>query len=128
MSTLGEGKREGSLEAPTRHTLDWRSETFNDEEDLFKELERVYDICHGCRRCVSLCNSFPTLFDLVDEACYVRFDVQRLLVHGDLHAKILLDALDPGHVLLLPPFGIEIYARRAPITCFPEGFRGRNCL
>ena len=32
-----------------------------------KELERVFDICHGCRRCVSLCNAFPTLFDLIDE-------------------------------------------------------------
>jgi glycerol-3-phosphate dehydrogenase subunit C len=29
-------------------------------------MERVFDICHGCRRCVSLCQSFPTLFDLVD--------------------------------------------------------------
>jgi glycerol-3-phosphate dehydrogenase subunit C len=26
----------------------------------------VFDICHGCRRCFSLCNSFPTLFDAVD--------------------------------------------------------------
>jgi glycerol-3-phosphate dehydrogenase subunit C len=32
-----------------------------------KELERIFDICHGCRRCVSLCGAFPTLFDLVDE-------------------------------------------------------------
>jgi Fe-S oxidoreductase len=30
-------------------------------------MERVFDICHGCRRCVSLCNAFPTLFDLIDE-------------------------------------------------------------
>ncbi len=29
-------------------------------------MERVFDICHGCRRCVSLCQSFPTLFDLID--------------------------------------------------------------
>jgi glycerol-3-phosphate dehydrogenase subunit C len=33
-----------------------------------KELERVFDICHGCRRCFNLCNSFPTLFDLIDES------------------------------------------------------------
>ncbi len=59
--------REGSLEAPTRHPIDWKNPKFFDEEDLFGELERVYDICHGCRRCVSLCNSFPTLFDLVDD-------------------------------------------------------------
>jgi glycerol-3-phosphate dehydrogenase subunit C len=58
--------REGSLEAPTRHPIDWQSPDYHDEEKLNHELERVYDICHGCRRCVSLCNSFPTLFDLVD--------------------------------------------------------------
>jgi glycerol-3-phosphate dehydrogenase subunit C len=28
----------------------------------------VFDICHGCRRCFSLCNAFPTLFDAVDAA------------------------------------------------------------
>ena len=61
-----EGAREGSLEAPTRHPLDWKNPEFHAEGPLFKELERVYDICHGCRRCVSLCNAFPTLFDLVD--------------------------------------------------------------
>jgi glycerol-3-phosphate dehydrogenase subunit C len=59
--------REGSLEAPTRHPIDWRSPDFYDEDKLNAELHRVFDICHGCRRCVSLCNSFPTLFDLVDE-------------------------------------------------------------
>jgi glycerol-3-phosphate dehydrogenase subunit C len=60
--------REGNLEAPTRHPLDWKNPEFYDEENLFGELERVFDHCHGCRRCVSLCNSFPTLFDLVDES------------------------------------------------------------
>jgi len=66
--------REGSLEAPTRHPLDWKSEDFWNEESLFKELERVYDICHGCRRCVSLCNSFPVLFDMVDESPTMELD------------------------------------------------------
>ena len=60
--------REGSLEAPTRHALDWQEADFLDRESLYAELERVFDICHGCRRCVSLCDSFPTLFDLVDES------------------------------------------------------------
>jgi Fe-S oxidoreductase len=59
--------REGSLEAPTRHPLDWKNPDFWDEASLHKEMERVFDICHGCRRCVSLCGAFPTLFDLVDE-------------------------------------------------------------
>ena len=60
--------REGSLDAPTRHPLNWKEPGFYNEADLFEELERVYDICHGCRRCVSLCDAFPTLFDLVDES------------------------------------------------------------
>ncbi|HTS22566.1 MAG TPA: heterodisulfide reductase-related iron-sulfur binding cluster [Casimicrobiaceae bacterium] len=58
--------REGSLDAPTRHVIDWRNPDYYDEAALNRELERVFDICHGCRRCVSLCNAFPTLFDLVD--------------------------------------------------------------
>lgn len=66
--------REGSLEAPTRHPLGWKADTFWDKDDLHNELERVYDICHGCRRCVSLCESFPTLFDLVDESETMEVD------------------------------------------------------
>jgi glycerol-3-phosphate dehydrogenase subunit C len=58
--------REGNLDAPTRHPLDWRNADFHDEASLNAELARVFDICHGCRRCVNLCNAFPTLFDLVD--------------------------------------------------------------
>jgi len=58
--------QEGNLEAPTRHPLDWVSESFYDQHSLNLELERVFDICHGCRRCVSLCQAFPTLFDLID--------------------------------------------------------------
>ena len=67
-------RREGSLEAPTRHPVAWQTEEFWDKEDLNSELERVYDICHGCRRCVSLCDSFPTLFDLVDESDTMEVD------------------------------------------------------
>ena len=58
--------KEGSLEAPTRHPIAWDKPEFWDEAGLEKELERVFDICHGCRRCVNLCGAFPTLFDLVD--------------------------------------------------------------
>ena len=66
--------REGSLEAPTRHPLGQDSAEFWDEDNLNVELERVFDICHGCRRCVSLCGSFPTLFDLVDESETMEVD------------------------------------------------------
>ena len=58
--------REGNLEAPTRHAIDWQSADFYDEAKCLLEVGRIFDICHGCRRCVSLCNTFPTLFDLVD--------------------------------------------------------------
>lgn len=66
--------REGNLEAPIRHPLDWQNPEFYDEAALFKEMERVFDICHGCRRCVSLCQSFPTLFDLVDASETMEVD------------------------------------------------------
>ncbi len=66
--------REGSLEAPTRHPIDWKNPDFYDETKLFDELERVFDICHGCRRCFNLCNSFPTLFDAVDESDTMEVD------------------------------------------------------
>jgi Fe-S oxidoreductase len=67
-------QREGNLEAPTRHPLDWKNPNFWDEAALEKELERIFGICHGCRRCVSLCTSFPTLFDLVDESETMEVD------------------------------------------------------
>ena len=70
----GSDYREGSLEAPTRHPLDWKNPDFHNEELTFQELERVFDICHGCRRCVSLCHAFPTLFDLVDESPTMEVD------------------------------------------------------
>jgi glycerol-3-phosphate dehydrogenase subunit C len=60
--------REGSLEAPVRHPLDWRNPDFYDEAKLDAEMRRVFDICHGCRRCFNLCDSFPRLFDLIDES------------------------------------------------------------
>lgn len=71
---MASGIREGNLQAPTRHPLDWESESFWDEDKLNAELERAFDICHGCRRCVSLCQSFPTLFDLVDESETMEVD------------------------------------------------------
>ena len=66
--------REGSLEAPVRHAIEWKQAEYYDQDDLVSELERVFDICHGCRRCVSLCNAFPTLFDLIDESDTMEVD------------------------------------------------------
>lgn len=74
MTEKEEGYREGSLEAPTRHAIGWRDASFHDEAAAHAEMERVFDICHGCRRCVSLCNAFPTLFDLVDASPTLEVD------------------------------------------------------
>jgi glycerol-3-phosphate dehydrogenase subunit C len=74
MSTVPTTAREGGLDAPTRHPFDWKNPEFYDQASLDKELERVFHICHGCRRCVSLCNAFPTLFDLVDESSTMEVD------------------------------------------------------
>lgn len=60
--------REGSLEAPLRHIIDWTDPDFINKEKIDEEMRRVFDICHGCRRCFNLCDSFPRLFDLVDES------------------------------------------------------------
>ena len=58
--------REGSLEAPTRHPIEWQSKEFCDPAKLEAEMRRVFEICHGCRRCFNLCDSFPRLFELID--------------------------------------------------------------
>jgi len=66
--------REGSLEAPTRHKLDWQNADFYDRAKIDAEMHRVFDICHGCRRCFNLCDSFPRLFDLVDASATGEVD------------------------------------------------------
>ena len=71
---IEESRREASLRAPMRHPLGWREPLFYDQAALEKELERVFEICHGCRRCVSLCHAFPTLFDLVDGSPTMEVD------------------------------------------------------
>jgi len=60
--------QEGGLNAPTRHPIDWNNPDFYDWDKINEEMERVLDICHGCRRCFNLCESFPRLFDLIDES------------------------------------------------------------
>lgn len=59
--------REGNLEKPERLPIEWKNPDFYNEAKLFNEMDRVFDICHGCRRCVNLCTAFPRLFDLIDE-------------------------------------------------------------
>ena len=60
--------KEGSTEAPIRHPIDFENPDFLNPEKLDSEMRRVFDICHGCRRCFNLCDSFPKLFDMIDES------------------------------------------------------------
>jgi Fe-S oxidoreductase len=39
---------------------------FWDPADLRQEVDRIFDICWGCRLCFKFCGSFPTLFELID--------------------------------------------------------------
>ena len=80
--------KEGSLEAPTRHPIAWRDEAFYDTEAIEAEMTRVFDICHGCRRCFNLCESFPKLFDFIDES--ETFEVDGL--EPAIHYKEVADA------------------------------------
>ena len=50
-----------------RHPIDWLNPDYYDQEALHEEMLRVFDVCHGCRQCLNLCNSFPNLFDLIDD-------------------------------------------------------------
>lgn len=37
-----------------------------DDSDLREEMNRVYDLCHGCRLCFKYCTAFPALFEAID--------------------------------------------------------------
>jgi len=38
-----------------------------DEGALAGEIERTFEICHGCRLCFKYCDSFPSLFSFIDD-------------------------------------------------------------
>ena len=80
--------KEGSTEAPIRHPINFEHPDFLDQKKLDDEMRRVFDICHGCRRCFNLCDSFPKLFDMIDESknedverVYQVISLLRLLIH-----------------------------------------------
>ena len=59
--------REGSLDAPFRRPIAWQDDDYYDLAKVEAELQRQFDVCHTCRRCFNLCDSFPRLFDAIDE-------------------------------------------------------------
>jgi glycerol-3-phosphate dehydrogenase subunit C len=45
----------------------FKDDGFYNLDDVKKELKRIFNICHGCRRCFNLCALFPKLFDILDQ-------------------------------------------------------------
>jgi glycerol-3-phosphate dehydrogenase subunit C len=45
-----------------------------DEGAVEKEIRRVFDICHTCRRCLPLCPTFPDLFKRIDSSASEEVD------------------------------------------------------
>ena len=50
-------------------SYDPTEEKYWDESALNKEIERVFEVCHGCRMCFKYCDSFPILFRAIDDEC-----------------------------------------------------------
>ncbi len=48
-------------------TYDPTDDLYWDAEALRGEVERTFEVCHGCRMCFKYCDSFPTLFRFLDE-------------------------------------------------------------
>jgi Fe-S oxidoreductase len=53
---------------------------------LARELERTFEVCHGCRLCFKYCDTFPRLFELIDTVH--AGDVRRI---GGAEAETVLD-------------------------------------
>lgn len=68
------GIGEGGLRAPERNIVAWTEDDYWDPVKLDEETRRQFDVCHGCRRCFNLCDSFPKLFDLIDESKTFELD------------------------------------------------------
>ena len=70
-----------------------------DKESLYNELDRVYDICIGCRLCFNLCPSFPSLFNSVDDAGQRKRDAAEIegRVEKEIEKKEYLDLPEGEH-------------------------------
>jgi len=100
---------EGSLEAPTRHAIPWQDEAWYDETALDAELRRVYDICHGCRRCFNLCDSFPILFDAIDDAPNEQVeDLTKVQLKAVVDACTLCDMCFMTKCPYVPPHSFDL--------------------
>jgi glycerol-3-phosphate dehydrogenase subunit C len=87
MSTSSEGGGAGGARISYQPTpwlsYDPSEEKYWDGGGLEQEVRRAFEICHGCRMCFKYCDSFPTLFSLLDRQ--YDGDVHRVTA-GDVQA------------------------------------------
>jgi glycerol-3-phosphate dehydrogenase subunit C len=57
--------------------LHYEHPEYLDGPEIERELRRVAEICHQCRRCLPLCASFPRLFELIDATPHEVAGVER---------------------------------------------------
>ena len=66
-------------------TYDPSESKYWDLEALNKEIERTFEICHGCRMCFKFCDSFPNLFNIIDK----KYDGEVKKIKSDDTIKIM---------------------------------------
>ena len=95
-----------------------------DVKAIKKEVNRAFEICHGCRMCFKYCDSFPILFDKIDntyngnvKSLNKRDVFERILNSGyDLFnivsksAFISKDSIKGNNNFIMPNVVIEPYA------------------
>jgi glycerol-3-phosphate dehydrogenase subunit C len=65
---MTDDKRAPRSYAPTDGlSYDPNDATYWEPAALDREIERVFEICHGCRMCFKYCDTFPDLFGAIDE-------------------------------------------------------------
>jgi len=56
-----------SYQATDGLSYDPSEEKYWQTNELNKEVQRIFEVCHGCRLCFKFCDTFPSLFNLLDK-------------------------------------------------------------
>jgi ferredoxin len=101
---------EGAASSKTfRYPVAWKDPDFYNEKKLEEEMRRVFDVCHGCRLCYSLCDSFPTLFDMIDESKTGELDsVDSSKFKKVVDSCTLCDLCFMSKCPYVPPHGLNV--------------------
>ncbi len=65
---MAQALEDGSAHEALERSVTWASPDYLNEQQCLASMERVFDVCATCRRCLSQCSTFPALFDLIDES------------------------------------------------------------